>query len=196
MPDPLAFLLTWNTYGTWLPGDERGWVKYKQGRQAPDPIVKLEAEARMTEDACVLDDEQRMLVETTVADHCRIRGWTMLAVNCRTNHVHVVVAARHRDPDEVREQLKAWCTRRLKELDAQRGMGRPGSGEPRTQWWAERGSVRCLNDDESVEAAVRYVLEGQDLPREKTNPAAEEGDTNPTRKRGEDKPGDAPARRA
>ena len=23
-PEPLAYLLTWTTYGTWLPGDERG----------------------------------------------------------------------------------------------------------------------------------------------------------------------------
>ena len=26
MPEPLAYYLTWTTYGTWLPGDERGWV--------------------------------------------------------------------------------------------------------------------------------------------------------------------------
>ncbi len=24
MPEPLAYFLTWPTYGTWLPGDERG----------------------------------------------------------------------------------------------------------------------------------------------------------------------------
>ena len=23
--EPLAYFLTWTTYGTWLPGDERGW---------------------------------------------------------------------------------------------------------------------------------------------------------------------------
>ena len=26
--DPIAFMFTWSTYGTWLPGDERGWVEY------------------------------------------------------------------------------------------------------------------------------------------------------------------------
>jgi hypothetical protein len=26
MNEPLAYYLTWTTYGTWLPGDERGWV--------------------------------------------------------------------------------------------------------------------------------------------------------------------------
>lgn len=31
MDDPLALFLTWTTYGSWLPGDERGWVE-KPGR--------------------------------------------------------------------------------------------------------------------------------------------------------------------
>src|SRR5262245_48578581 len=114
MPEPLAYFLTWATYGTWLPGDERGWVKYGYGWQLPDPIRKLEAEARMTEEACILDPEQRRLVENTIANHCRIRGWQLHAVNCRTNHLHVVVSAA-RDADTVREQFKAWCTRKLKE---------------------------------------------------------------------------------
>jgi hypothetical protein len=26
MDEPLAYFLTWTTYGSWLPGDERGWV--------------------------------------------------------------------------------------------------------------------------------------------------------------------------
>ena len=29
LPEPLAYFLTWPTYGTWLPGDERGWVEYQ-----------------------------------------------------------------------------------------------------------------------------------------------------------------------
>ena len=63
MPDPLAYFLTWPTYGTWLPGDERGWIQYGRGWQLPDAVRKLEAEAKMTEDACRLDGEQRELVE-------------------------------------------------------------------------------------------------------------------------------------
>ena len=27
MQPPLAYFLTWTTYGTWLPGDERGWIE-------------------------------------------------------------------------------------------------------------------------------------------------------------------------
>src|SRR5271165_1258640 len=40
LPEPLAYFLTWPTYGTWLPGDERGWVEYRHSWQLPDPARK------------------------------------------------------------------------------------------------------------------------------------------------------------
>jgi REP element-mobilizing transposase RayT len=160
MPEPLAYFLTWPTYGTWLPGDERGWVEHRRGWRLPDPVRKLEAEARMTEDACLLDSEQRQVVERTIAEHCRIRGWQLHAVNCRTNHLHIVVTA-DLPPKQVRAQFKAWCTRRLKELEARRlGAG----AKIRENWWVERGSDRFINDETGLEAAVLYVHEGQDDP--------------------------------
>ena len=119
MPDPLGFLITWTTYGTWLPEDERGRVEHGRGSQLPNPIRQLEAEARMAEDACILDHVQRRIVEQTIEDHCRIRGWMLYACNCRTNHVHVVVAA-NRKPKVIRDQFKAWCTRKLKEFQRSR----------------------------------------------------------------------------
>ena len=124
LPEPLAYFMTWSTYGTWLPGDDRGWIEYGQGWQVPDPIRKLEAAARMTEDACRLDAEQRAVVERQIAETCRFRGWELHVVNCRSNHLHVVVTA-DQDPKIVRNQLKAWCTRRLKELGAKRGQEEP-----------------------------------------------------------------------
>jgi Transposase IS200 like len=119
MPEPLAYFLTWPTYGTWLPGDERGWIQYGRGWKLPDAVRKLEAEARMSEDACRLDGEQRKVVEQQIAETCNARGWELHAVNCRSNHAHVVITAAQA-PKIVRNQLKAWCTRRLKELEAER----------------------------------------------------------------------------
>src|SRR5262249_30042120 len=136
MPDPLAFFLTWTTYGTWLPGDDRGWVERGKGHQLPDSMLKHEAEARMIEDACVLDDEQRRIVEMTIVKHCAIRSWELHAVNCRTNHVHVVVSA-NQAPKDVREQLMAWCTRKLKEFE--RARSADPAAAVRENWWTERG---------------------------------------------------------
>ena len=72
MPDPLAFFLTWTTYGTWLPGDERGWVWKGKGFQLPEPDKERAARERMTEPPCTLDDQQRHVVEETITEHCRI----------------------------------------------------------------------------------------------------------------------------
>src|SRR5262245_4304989 len=105
MTDPLAYFLTWSTYGTWLPGDGRGWVEYRQGWKLPDQVLELESSARMTEDACRLNRDQREAVETQIAETCLIRRWHLHAVNCRSNHVHVVVTAPETSPKKVRADL-------------------------------------------------------------------------------------------
>ncbi len=155
MPDPLAYFLTWTTYGTWLPGDERGWVLKGKGFQVPNPIAQKFAKERMTESSCTLDDIQREIVNQTVADHCRIRNWFLHIVNGRTNHVHVVVTAPNIDGEVVRDQFKAWCTRKLKERN--RALGHP----VRKKWWTKGGSVRYIGDEESLEAVINYVRYGQ-----------------------------------
>jgi REP element-mobilizing transposase RayT len=115
----------------------------------------------MTEAALTLDPEQRRLVEDAIAEHCRIRGWQLHAVTARTQHIHVVVTAPGRDPKDVRDQFEEWCTRRLKERDR----SFPGTHRViRHHWWTEGGSQRWINDSESLEAAIRYVLECQGEP--------------------------------
>jgi REP element-mobilizing transposase RayT len=157
LPGPLAYFITWSTYGTWLPGDERGWVEYRRGWHLPDPVRKLEAAAKMTENACRLGPEQRDAVHEQVAETCRFRGWTLHSVNCRSNHLHVVVTATE-SPEMVRSQLKAWCTRKLKNL----AEAKAPRGITRENWWAERGSQRYINDEASLEAAIIYVRDLQD----------------------------------
>src|SRR4029079_15443603 len=124
-----------------------------------DPAKHLEAKARMSEDACRLDAEQRQLVHAQIAETCHHRGWELHAVNCRSNHLHVVLTAPV-EPKTVRNTLKAWCTRRLKELDLPRGLI-----AVRENWWAERGSQRYINDPDSFDASIIYTLEGQTTPR-------------------------------
>ena len=154
MPAPLADLLTWTTYGTWLPGDERGWVEPGKGILSPDSKRSELAQAIMIESACLLTMSQREIVERTIADHCAIRGWQLHAVNCRTNHVHAVVTA-DVAPKEALNQLKAYCTRRLKEHLYAHGY------DVRRKWWSEGGSKRYLNTVQALDSAIHYVLHGQ-----------------------------------
>ncbi|MCH7988051.1 MAG: transposase [Planctomycetes bacterium] len=115
MPAPLAYLITWTTYGTWLPGDERGWVESgKMGIRGPDASRKQHAVERMKSEPVSLCPDERQLVEETIRKHCEIRKWALHALNVRTNHVHLVITAPV-IPEKVMSQFKAWCSRRLNE---------------------------------------------------------------------------------
>jgi REP element-mobilizing transposase RayT len=152
--DPLAFFITWTTYGSWLHGDAPGWVaKGVGGIQAPDAQKREEARARMKDEPVVLNAQQGAIVEKTIREHCEFRGWQLHAVNVRTNHVHVVVTA-DRAPEEVMNQFKAWCSRRLNEAEG-------GAGK---RWWTKHGSTKWINDTAYLHNAVRYVVEGQSVP--------------------------------
>ncbi len=170
MGEPLAYFLTWTTYGSWLPGDERGWVAKPGQLQVPDATRQEAAQRRMTESALTLDPEQRRIVEDTIAKHCRIRGWYLHAVNCRTQHVHVVVTAPKRHPKVVMDQFKAWCTRHLKDLERARNVA---AESIRQNWWTQGGSKRWLNNEKSLREAIQYVIEGQgNLTPRPSNPDA------------------------
>jgi Transposase IS200 like len=150
--EPLAYFLTWTTYGTWLRGDSRGWNRKHQAETHPaNPLFVEMARSEMKEPEFRLSVDHRRIVEETIRDHCRIRAWHLHAVNARSNHVHVVVTAAGYQPETVRDQFKAWCTRRLKE-----------AGVTRTRFWTEGGSRRWINHENELGGAILYVIESQD----------------------------------
>jgi REP element-mobilizing transposase RayT len=138
--DPIAFFITWTTYGTWLPGDERGWVqKGNPNIQQPNFSIQQAARAKMTGEPVALSPAMRSVVDQVIVDHVRIRGWLLHARNVRSNHIHVVVSA-NCDPEKVREQLKAWGSRRLSEFAGFVGRGKNGQ----KRWWTEGGDIEWI----------------------------------------------------
>lgn len=164
--EPLGFFITWTCYGTWLPGDERGWTKWHKGEHIPQPLLPDWCKDQMTEEPIVLSDTQREIVNAVVEQHCSKRGWTLHQVNCRSNHCHVVLTALGYDGETVRDQLKAWGTRKLKEHERQQGIVEVNLRE---NWWTRKGSVRQLDDEGSLEAAILYVRDAQDKGGSKSN---------------------------
>ncbi len=147
---PLAYLITFRSYGTWLDGDPRGWVKRAHGHSRshePDEYIRRASERLMRSTPVVLGGRQRSLVHRTIVEVSEARGWTMLAVNVRTNHVHVVVSGRT-PPEEMMTAFKAWSTRTLRREHA-------AGAEERI--WARHGSTRYLWQEDAVTAACRYV---------------------------------------
>ncbi len=153
--EPLAYFLTWRTYGTWLPGDKRGWVTdqtnvFGQPMHRADHRRMAEAEGLLDGPPVVLDDSQRRVVDAAIRQACSARGWKMGALNVRTNHVHVVVGSSDSLPSRVMTYLKARSTKALAD-----------AGHPTPRPWARAGSHRIVWNETALAAVVNYVLNRQ-----------------------------------
>lgn len=53
--EALAYFITWTCYGTFLPGDDRGWTKWQKGQQLPQPRLEDWCRDQMSESALRLN---------------------------------------------------------------------------------------------------------------------------------------------
>lgn len=153
---PLAYLITFTTYGTWLHGDERGSVDRSHNTYGTPYLAADQRRLRYDKSArkgkeVTLNADRRDVVRRTIVEVCSHRGWTLHELNVRTNHVHAVVSAPCK-PERVMNDFKSWATRRLRE----RALGHAGRSQ-----WTEHGSTRYLWKPDDLASACRYVLDGQ-----------------------------------
>ncbi len=151
--EPIAFFITWTVYGTFLPGDNRGWVKRGSGTQLARPLLANWHSERLKHSIELLAENNRICVEKAIQQICNDRSWKLWIANPRSNHVHVVITAPGRDGATVRDQLKARCTRELRLMD--------NRFCDRTVW-TRGGDWKCINTEEDLEVCIQYAGEAQD----------------------------------
>jgi REP element-mobilizing transposase RayT len=158
---PLAYFISFRTYGTWLHGDKRGSIdrfhnQYRSPYIPPNEQWRRHNEQQLRAKPLILGASQRKSIEAAIRDTCDCRNWWLRAINVRTNHVHTVVTA-DRKPELVLNAFKANATRQLRQDSLW-----PNPFSP----WADKGSKRRLWNEQSVARAIDYVLHGKggDLP--------------------------------
>lgn len=109
---PIAYLLTFRTFGTWVHGDERfsvardGRNHYGREKIRPNPSLAAAMLDEARQKPFLLSDQMRLTVEYAIAELCERREYLLRAVNARTNHAHVVVSAQMK-PERLTDALKA-----------------------------------------------------------------------------------------
>ena len=159
--EPIAYLITFRTYGTWLAGDERGSIDKShntfRGPRAESNVIREQQQVvKLKSDPFVMNGRDRRVVREAIEETCSFRGWPLLGLNVRTNHAHAVIAA-VAPADKMLGDIKAYATRRLREKECW-----PYEHSP----WVDKGSKRNLWNEDHVSAAIEYVINGQgdDLP--------------------------------
>ena len=158
---PVAYFITMRTYGTWLSGDPRGSVD-REHRGYGEPFAPRDdfragyQARRMKGPAYLIGPADRRTIEAAVVELCQQRGWELYAMNVRTNHVHVVLAA-DVSPERAMGDLKAYSTRALRRVGL--------IGADRTVW-AGHGSTHRAWTEEQADRCIAYTLDaqGDDLP--------------------------------
>ena len=96
---PLAYLITFRTYGTWLHGDDRlsmdrhGKNIYRTPKVLPSRNLNAMMQENQASNHFLLDGPCRGVVERAIREVCSLRGYALHAINIRTNHAHSVVAS-------------------------------------------------------------------------------------------------------
>ena len=156
---PLAYLITFRAYGTWLHGDERGSVdrhdhRYDTPMLPPSPRRKQIERNLLKQPPVRFNARQRAAIDFAIKETCSIRKWELWALNVRTNHLHCVVTA-NCNPKTVMVALKANATRSMREAGCWRSDLSP---------WAQSGSNKYLWTEEELARAIAYVIEDQGEP--------------------------------
>ncbi|MBY0228635.1 MAG: transposase, partial [Gemmataceae bacterium] len=202
------WLLSNTTYGTWLPGADRGFVGHVREHRPDDdlddarvnhgmpgtpydkkmPGLWRKAEKLMKGPPIHLGPDHAEQALEQFKETSRHRGWQLAALSIMHNHFHIVVGVEDDpEPGKVLGDFKSWGTRRLSRV----------FGEPESKtWWTSCGSKRELADLEAVSIAARYTLFKQPNPLVAWSPKlGKNPEHDPTATRASGPAGGGPVRR-
>ena len=157
---PFAIHITWTCYGTWLPGDERGYVSdtllmgggFLPKQNTPgtpcttdDAYTRQHAHSLQRDPSVYLDVEQALIAAHALVKAARDRNWRIVRGALMCNHIHIVVMDCPDDGPAVRRILKGNSHAALAEHTGRR-----------QRWWTAGGSDRYKHDWQAIENAVNY----------------------------------------
>jgi REP element-mobilizing transposase RayT len=152
MPKPLAYFISWGTYGTRLHGDPRGTVDRDHNERGTpvlgfDPIRWEREKGLLKFPPVFFTREQMRFAESVIPEICERGHWNYLTCAAGPDHVHAVLDFPF-DPKAVRGLLKRWLGQELS------NQWRLPAG---ATWWAESGSIRWAYEQDYLRNILNYV---------------------------------------
>jgi len=82
-------MLTWTTYGSWLQGDKRKYVKNGKILD-PNPLLESKNKENMKYPKVSLTTAQREIIEKAITDKSVVLNQKIYVLAIRKNHIHLV----------------------------------------------------------------------------------------------------------
>jgi hypothetical protein len=91
MANTLGYLVTWTTYGTWLQGDKRRFVKDGEVL-SPDKDLNVSNLKNLQKPPVSLTSLQKQIIHQAIIAKSETLRQKILAISIGRTHVHLVVA--------------------------------------------------------------------------------------------------------
>src|SRR3972149_9668488 len=140
----IGYMVTWTTYGTWLQGDKRGYVK--NGKILPDNNKLKSANQKQQKfQAVKLNSSQKDIVRKAILQEAQKINQKIPAIAVCSNHVHIVAEVSSESIEKIVHRYKRLSTFVLRKI------GLDG------KIWSTGFDKRFCFTDKDIEQKVKYV---------------------------------------
>ena len=150
---PIAYFVTFTTYGTWLHDASQGSVDRDHNKFGTEFIVPNAhlIQRRYTSlkgEQFEMKKKERSVVLRAILEVCRTRQWLGYAIHVRSNHVHAVIGGKV-EPEKMMLDFKSYATRALRKSF--------GEYVEKKRVWTRHGSTKYIWTQEKLASAMNYV---------------------------------------
>jgi REP element-mobilizing transposase RayT len=145
----IAFMATWTTYGTWLQGSKKGYVKNGITYDA-NPELEKSNEASLKHDKITIPKGLRSIVKNVIIKEAEEIGQKVYAITVCSNHVHIVVESIGKSCGYSVGRFKKAATNGLREY---------GFND---KVWTKGFDKRYCYNEQELEKKIKYVQQHED----------------------------------
>jgi REP element-mobilizing transposase RayT len=89
MAKTVGYMITWTTYGTWLQGEKKGYVKNGEVR-GENIAIKKDCEKKLEHETVRLGRREKEIVREAIIEAAKRFKQKILAIAVHSNHIHIV----------------------------------------------------------------------------------------------------------
>src|SRR3972149_8575446 len=138
----IGYMVTWTTYGTWLQGDKRGYVK--NGKILPDNNKLKSANQKQQKfQAVKLNSSQKDIVRKAILQEAQKINQKIPAIAVCSNHVHIVAEVSSESIEKIVHRYKRLSTFVLRKAGLDGKIWSTGRSEEHTSELQPQSNLVC-----------------------------------------------------
>jgi REP element-mobilizing transposase RayT len=140
----IGYMVTWTTFGSWLQGDERKYVKDGQVLD-PDPKLKQSNLSAIKQEIIKLTPFQRNIAEIAILQEAKRINQKIHAIAVCTNHIHLLAEVSAESIEKAVHRYKYSATAALRNYVSQNKI------------WSKGFDKRFCYCKNEIEQKIKYI---------------------------------------